>query len=94
MRTAIALIFRDGECLACGWCCEYKKCSHQNDVGLCGIYDKLEEYCKEHDENHRQCVAPPKYPLRKWNPACGYVFKIAGTNLEVIHMETKNADKG
>lgn len=80
------IIVREGECSKCGWCCEYKHCSHQNKDKTCMIYHKLDEVCKEHKRDHTQCIPPPQYPLRKWNKKCGYHFYIEGTYAEVLQV--------
>jgi hypothetical protein len=59
---------RRGECVRCGWCCEYRVCSEylsydENGLAVCSIYGEHPGECQRFPQ------APPIL-----NPKCGYYF--------------------
>ena len=83
------IVERTGECLKCGVCCFENRCPHFNAAERsCDIYDTRDKFCETCKRDHAVCIAWPVYPVIFAKPFCGYRFKVRGTELEVIRMET------
>ena len=86
-QFGVMQIVKTGECKCCGYCCPLT-CPHFiNENGLCADHETKNEYCSICDQTHEDCIDAPNYPMRKWNPECGYRFYVKGTDLEAISVE-------
>lgn len=91
---AVITIRRVGQCRACGFCCGFVDgrrtegaCRHLTDDGKCSIYDRRDQHCPECGHDHRNCIAGPRYPVKKLNPNCGYVWIEVETGASVLSVE-------
>lgn len=80
------VIIRKGECKMCGYCCRGNNCPHK-DGDLCAIHETQADYCELCGQDHKECIDAPTFPMRKWNPDCGFRFYVQGEGLEVVAME-------